>query len=123
MFGVAFAAATAVAVGVLVVARDRTHTIDHTHARDLIDAGAPIAPKQDLFEGAPAVAGELPDLEALDDRALDRLTADLDELDPDAPTASDDGLLPQPDLEWVDELSPADVDSLDAYLATHRSPT
>jgi len=127
MFGVALAAVTAVAVGVFVVARDRTHAIDRAH--DLIDAGAAIPPphaQQDLFAGSPAIAGELPDLETLDDHAIDRLAADLDDLDPDAPTAADDGLLPQPDLEWVDELSPADVDSLDTYLdtqATHRSPT
>ena len=122
------AAAATAAVGLWIAKRD---TDSATAVHPTIDAGAPIAhappPIADVYAAAPATSGELADLEGLDDHALDALAANLDdELGDAAPTpapASEDEVLPEPDLGWVDELSSSDVDKLDHYLETHRSPT
>jgi hypothetical protein len=145
--GVGFAAATAAAIGLWIAKRPAS---EPTAVLDVpsIDAGAPViaAPKP-LFHDDLATAGELADLDQLDDAALDRLAASLDD-DPiddhdgfgsigggadhrdddialvdDAELDADDDALGNPDLDWVDELSDDDVDTLDQWLATHRSPT
>lgn len=149
--GIGFAAATATVVGVWVARRpaaEETAVI----APPVIDAGVPRAPAP-LFHDDPATAGELADLDQLDDAALDRLAASigadpvgqLEEIDDDraglAPTpgapltgrgavALDDleadaaaDALGDPDLDWVDELSDEDAAALDHWLAQHRSPT
>ena len=103
------AAAAATAVGVWVTTRPHAiETVAPIAATP--DAAVPIAPL--VIE--PVTAGELADLGALDDRALDRLDHALGGDDED--DAGDDGLIADPDLAWVDALSPDQVDSLDRYL-------
>jgi hypothetical protein len=97
-------------------------TVVGAHTGD--EGAGPMPAAIDLFRGAPATAGELADLDGLDERALERLSASLDdELGADAPRADDDSVFPEPDLGWIDELSPGEVESLERYLEQHRSPT
>jgi hypothetical protein len=127
--GLGVAAATAGLLG-LWIARRTSHDDVALAAAPVNDAApAPVAPpsappRLDLFAGAPATAGELADLGELDDRALDRLSANLDEdLGEEITAPPEEELMPQPDLGWLDELSSSEVDALDQDLATHRSPT
>lgn len=150
--GIGVACATAAAVGLWIARRPASApTAAHIDAPAL-DAGAPGAPPASLFGDEPATAGELADLDELDDAALDRLAASLgaaalDELDADgigfaaldrdhhrhddgvaiavddAELDAEDDVLGDPDLDWVDELSDDDADTLARWLATHRSPT
>jgi hypothetical protein len=148
----AAAAAAAIALAVIAARSGGGTAAAPGEASAAPTAPAPARAPASLFGDEPATAGELADLDALDDGALTRLATGLDddgdgaaadawapfagaddddlELSPPAAaevaTGADDddlGLWPDPDLGWVDQLSTTDVDSLDRWLDQHRSPT
>ncbi|MCE9573850.1 MAG: hypothetical protein K8W52_11940 [Deltaproteobacteria bacterium] len=89
--GIGVACAAAAAVGLWIAKRPASEPVLAHVDTPAIDAGAPVAPvvaPPRLFHDDPATAGELADLDQLDDAALDRLAASLgadpvDEIDDD----------------------------------------